>query len=54
MAVLVGRAKQYRQARAEKPRGDWGGSFATLSRAFLRLRRSVVLSTKPPCYAGYN
>ena len=26
MAVLVGRAKLYRRARAEKTRGDWGGS----------------------------
>ena len=34
-----------------KPRGDWGGSNL---RVFLRLRRSVVLPTKPPCYAGYG
>ena len=26
MAVLGGRAKYSRRARAEKPRGDWGGS----------------------------
>ena len=34
-----------------KPRGDWGGSKL---RVFLRLRRSVRLPTKPPCYAGYS
>ena len=49
MAILVGGAKSKRRARAEKPGGDWGGSFA---RAFLGLCRSVVLPTKPLCYAG--
>lgn len=34
-----------------KPRGDWGGSKL---RVFLRLRRSVRLPTKPPCYSGYS
>ena len=41
VAVLVGRAK------ASKGRGT-----ARRSRAFLRLRRSVLLPTKPPCYAA--
>ena len=38
---------------------DWSGfyfsrGFAARSPAFLRLRGSVVLPTKPPCYAGYH
>ena len=59
MAVLVGRA------RAEKPRGDWGGSkfyfsrgFALVLARFAREFRDYAAlapgSTKPPCYAGYS
>ena len=51
MAVLVGRAN--------KPRwGHWNceeiGAGSPLVRALLRLHRSVVCPTKPPCYAGWE
>ena len=51
MAVLVGRAynKGGRRARAEKPRGDWGGSnfyvFAALP--FARAFAASLLSRAP-------
>ena len=58
----LGAQKSQRRAMAEKPRGAWGGSncyyfspgFAAHSRApCVVFVVSVVLSTKPSCYAGY-
>lgn len=40
MAVLAGDAKQYRRARAEKLRRDWGGSFY-FSRCFAAYSHTV-------------
>ena len=48
MAVLVGRAKKARWARAVIPRGDWGGS----PRAFAA--SPLTSLPKPPCYARYT
>ena len=34
--------------------GEGGETSLVRTRALLRLRRSVVRPTKPPCYAGYR
>ena len=54
-AVLVGRAKQVKVGGgSETARVFIFLAASPLVRALLRVRRSVVHPTKPPCYAGYR
>ena len=54
LGALNNKGGRGQRKREEIEAGATWKIFTARSSAFLRLRRSVVLQTKPPCYAGYT